>query len=247
MPKFFIKTNQINENEVKIVGEDVKHIVQVLRSKVGEELTLCDINTNLNYISTISQIHPDCIICKIEDCTKSVVESNIEVTLYQGLPKADKMEYIIQKNIELGIKEIVPVEMARCVVKLDDKTANKKIERWQKIAEAAAKQSGRDCIPEVKMPISPNELCDEIKKFDMVILAYENEKNITLKQELKKINNFEKLKIGIIIGPEGGLSEKEVEMFINAGAKVVTLGKRILRTETASIAIMSNIVYEYEM
>lgn len=247
MPKFFIKTNQINEDEIKIIGEDVKHIVQVLRSKVGEELTLCDINTNLNYISTISQIYSDCIICKIEDCTKSVVESNIEVTLFQGLPKADKMEYIIQKNIELGIKKIVPVEMTRCVVKLDNKTANKKIERWQKIAEAAAKQSGRDCIPEVKMPITPNELCNEIKQFDIVILAYENEKNITLKQELKRISDIDKLKIGIIIGPEGGLSEKEVEMFINAGAKVVTLGKRILRTETASIVIMSNIVYEYEM
>ena len=141
----------------------------------------------------------------------------------------------------------MPVEMVRCVVKLDSKKEGKKIERWQKIAESAAKQSGRDLIPTVEMPIDINNLCEKIKEFDAVILAYEEEKKNTLKNELKKLDGTKDLKIGIIIGPEGGMDKTEVEKLAKAGAKVVTLGKRILRTETASISIMSNIVYEFEL
>lgn len=247
MPKFFVKTNQIEENKIKIIGEDVKHINQVLRAKIGEELTICNLDTTLNYITTISQITPEYVMCDIQDCVKSFVESNVQVTIFQGLPKADKMEYIIQKNTELGAKQIVPVEMVRCVVKLDSKKEGKKIERWQKIAESAAKQSGRDLIPTVEMPIDINNLCEKIKEFDAVILAYEEEKENTLKNELKKLDETKDLKIGIIIGPEGGIDKTEVEKLAKAGAKVVTLGKRILRTETASITIMSNIVYEFEL
>lgn len=247
MPKFFIKTNQINDNEIKIIGEDVKHIAQVLRAKIGEELILCNVDNNTNYITAISEIHQEYIICHIEETLNSIAESKVEVTIFQGLPKADKMEYIIQKNIELGVKQIIPVTMSRCVVKLDEKTASKKVERWQKIAEASAKQSGREVIPQIYMPINITDLCKKIKEYDLVLLAYENEKNVTLKDELKKLNVENETKIGVIIGPEGGLDIKEVEMLINAGAKVITLGNRILRTETASIAIMSNIIYEYEM
>lgn len=247
MPKFFVKTNQIEENKIKIIGEDVKHINQVLRAKIGEELTICNLDTTLNYITTISQINPEYVMCDIQDCVKSFVESNVQVTIFQGLPKADKMEYIIQKNTELGAKQIVPVEMVRCVVKLDSKKEGKKIERWQKIAESAAKQSGREYIPTIEMPINISKVCEKIKDFDLVLLAYESEENITLKQELKKLENNNGLKIGVIIGPEGGIDYKEVEMLTKAGSKVITLGKRILRTETASVAIMSNIIYEYEM
>lgn len=247
MPKFFVKTNQINNDEIKITGEDVKHIAQVLRAKIGEKLTICNVDNNLNYITTISKISQDYILCHIEDCNKSFIESNIEVTIFQGLPKADKMEYIIQKNVELGVKQITPIIMSRCVAKLDEKTANKKIGRWQKIAESAAKQSGREYIPTIEMPINISKVCEKIKDFDLVLLAYESEENITLKQELKKLENNNGLKIGVIIGPEGGIDYKEVEMLTKAGSKVITLGKRILRTETASVAIMSNIIYEYEM
>lgn len=247
MPKFFIKANQINNDEIKIIGEDVKHISQVLRAKIGEELILCNADNNINYNAKITKINQDSILCHIENYNISFSESNIEVTIFQGIPKADKMEYIIQKNIELGVKQIVPVSMARSIVKLDEKATNKKIERWQKIAEAAAKQSGREYIPTVEMPISVIELCKKIKNFDLVLLAYENEQTITLKQELKKLQNNKRLKIGVIIGPEGGIDYKEVEMLTKAGTKVITLGKRILRTETASVAIMSNIIYEYEM
>lgn len=247
MPKFFVRTNQIDGNQIKIIGEDVKHITQVLRAKIGEEITICDIDTTLNYITTISQMTAEMVICSIIDCVKSFVESNIEVTIFQGLPKADKLEYIIQKNTELGAKEIVPVNMSRSVVKIDKKSEPKKIERWQKIAEAAAKQSGRDCIPKVEQVINISNLCDRIKHFDKVILAYENEEKNTLKKELKTLDGTKHVKIGIIVGPEGGIDKSEVDLLINAGAKVVTLGKRILRTETASITMMSNIIYEYEM
>ena len=247
MPKFFVKTNQIEENKIKIIDEDVKHINQVLRAKVGEELTICNLDTTLNYITTISQITPEYVMCDIQDCIKSFVESKVHVTIFQGLPKADKMEYIIQKSTELGAVKIVPVEMVRCVVKLDNKKEDKKIERWQKIAESAAKQSGRDLIPKVEMPININDLCKMIKDFDAVILAYEEEKENTLKNELKKLNKNESINIGVIIGPEGGIDKSEIEKLANAGAKVVTLGKRILRTATASLNIISNIMYEYEM
>ena len=247
MPKFFVKTNQIEGNRVKIIGEDVKHITQVLRTKKGEEIVVCDLDTSLNYITVLEQIQPNTLICKIIDCKKDVAESKIEVTIFQGLPKADKMEYMIQKNIELGAKAIIPVSMERCIVKLEEKKTHKKIERWQKIAEAAAKQSRRDFVPKIELPITVEKLCDRVKEFDLMLLAYENEQENTLKQELQKFQNPPTLKIGVIVGPEGGLDEKEVKKLVEAGAKAVTLGKRILRTETASIAIMSNIIYEFEM
>ena len=246
MPKFFVKTNQIEENRIKIIGEDVKHINQVLRAKIGEELTICNLDTTLNYITTISQITPEYVMCDIQDCVKSFVESNVQVTIFQGLPKADKMEYIIQKNTELGAKQIVPVEMVRCVVKLDSKKEGKKIERWQKIAESAAKQSGRDFIPKVENSINLQKLLNLIQKYDIVLLAYENEEKNTLKNVLKTLENKKNLKIGIIIGPEGGIDYKEVQKLLGAGAKTITLGKRILRTETVGLAMASIIMYELE-
>lgn len=247
MPKFFINSNQIQENKITILGEDVKHITQVLRAKPEETLTVCNREDGFNYFVNIETITPTSVLCKIVDCMKPFVEPPVDVTIFQGLPKADKMEYIIQKSVELGAKEIVPVTMSRCVVKLEEKSAIKKIERWRKIAESAAKQSGRDYIPKIQMPIKVQELSKRVNEFDLILLAYENEKENTLKQELKKIKLSQGLKIGVIVGPEGGLDLKEVEILVTQGAKKITLGKRILRTETASIMVMSNIIYEYEM
>ena len=133
MPKFFVKTNQINENKIKIIGEDVKHITQVLRSKVGEKLILCNIDTNINYLTNIEQIGLDFILCNILEQKQAVAEAKVEVSIFQGLPKADKLEYIIQKNTELGVKSIIPVVMKRCVTKWEEKDINKKIERMQKL------------------------------------------------------------------------------------------------------------------
>lgn len=247
MPKFFVKTNQIKESTIEIIGEDVKHILQVLRAKKGEELKLCDDSTGKNYRTIIKQIEPEKIVCHIVEETVSIAESKFNITLFQGMPKSDKLEYIIQKNIELGVKQIVPVAMKRCIVKWNEKEVNKKIERLQKIAISAAKQSGRDTIPTVEQPVTINNLSQIIKEFDLVLLAYEGEQNHTLKTVLKNTKAFEGMKIGIIIGPEGGVEKDEVELLEKAGAKVITLGKRILRTETAAIMVISNIIYEYEM
>ena len=157
------------------------------------------------------------------------------------------MEYIIQKTTELGVKHIYPVNLERCIVKIDKKDESKKITRWQKIAESAAKQSKRDFIPIVENIINIENICKNILKYDIILLAYENEESITIKQELQKINKNKELNIGVIVGPEGGFTEKEVSILINAGAKCVTLGKRILRTETAPLVILSDIVYEFEL
>ena len=160
------------------------------------------------------------------------------------------MELIIQKSVELGANAIIPVDMKRCVVKLDSKSEEKKIERWQKISESAAKQCGRNNIPEVKHLVNIKDICNLIKDYDVMIVAYENEKENTLKQELIKIkqeNNFNNLKIGIVIGPEGGLEENDVKLLKESGAKIITLGSRILRTETVALNMLSIIMYELEL
>lgn len=247
MQKFFIQENQINENKIKLVGEDVKHITQVLRAKKGEKMLICNKENGQSYLTTIEHIDADFVLCNIESKIETSTESKIEVSIFQGLPKADKMEYIIQKNTEIGVKKIIPVIMKRCIVKWDEKVAVKKIERWQKIIQSAAEQSKRDYIPKIEYPITIKELCQKISEFDLVLLAYEEEQKNTLKAELKKIKLADGIKIGMIIGPEGGIDKEEVNLLKEAGAKVITLGKRILRTETASIVIMSNIIYEYEV
>ena len=246
MPKFFITQNQINENEITLIGEDVKHIANVLRKDVGDKINICNITTSENFLCQLEKIDKEEIKCNIIQKLETETEPETEITIFQGLPKAEKMELIIQKCTELGAKTFVPVNMERCVVKLDNKAEDKKIERWQKIAETAAKQSGRDIIPKIENLINLQKVCNLIEKYDIVILAYENEEKYTLKQALNTVKGKDNLKIGIIIGPEGGIDSKEVEMLKNAGAITVTLGKRILRTETVGIAMTSIILYELD-
>lgn len=247
MRKFFVSSNQIVENEIKILGEDVNHIRNVLRLEKGEQIKICDKDLSKNYICEIFEISKEFINCKIIEETNLDAEGNVELTVFQGLPKADKMELIIQKCTELGASSFVPVEFSRSIVKLNEKDSYKKIERWQKIAEMAAKQSKRDLVPEIKNLININNLCTEIDNFDLVLLAFENEDKNSLKNELLKIKNTkDKIKIAVIIGPEGGIEEKEVDVLKNSGAKVVSLGKRILRTETAALCMASIIMYELE-
>ena len=246
MPKFFIKNEQIDNNKINIIGEDVNHIKNVLRLKIDDDIQICNLDTSINYTCGISKINNDSIECKILKEHKSICESNVHINIFQGLPKADKMELIIQKSVELGANEITPVEMKRCVVKLDEKSKKKKIERWQKISEVAAKQSGRDRVPEINNISNIKNICNLIDKYDIVLLAYENEKENTLKSELVKLKNKNDLKIGVIIGPEGGLEEQEVDLLEKAGAKVVTLGNRILRTETVALVVTGIIMYELE-
>lgn len=247
MSKFFVKENQIKNNIVKIIGQDVNHIKNVLRLNLEDQIKICNEDTSENYNCSIKQIEKDEIICEIKEKVTSQVESNVEITIFQGLPKADKMELIIQKSTELGASKFVPVALNRCIVKLSGKDAQKKIERWQKISEVAAKQCGRDLIPKIENIENIEEVKNQIPDFDLFFVAYEQEKNVYLKQVLQEVDkNKEKIKIAFLIGPEGGLEEKEVEQMKNAGAKVISLGNRILRTETVALSVTSIIMYELE-
>lgn len=251
MPKFFVESDSIKQNNINIGGKDVNHIKNVLRKKIDDEIIICDALKSKDYLCKISEFDEDKIICRIEEELETEVESNINVTIFQGLPKSDKMELIIQKSVELGVVEITPVEMKRCVVKLNEKEKSKKIERWQKISEVAAKQCGRSIIPQINNIISVQDICNLCDKYDIVLVAYENERKTTIKEELKRIkekyNENDIIKIAIIIGPEGGIDEEEITLLQEKGARTISLGKRILRTETASLNILSVITYELEM
>lgn len=188
----------------------------------------------------------DEIICDIIEKIESEAESNIDITIFQGLPKSEKMELIIQKSVELGVSAIVPTKLKRCVVKIDGKDEKKKIDRWQKISEVAAKQSGRDYIPDIMNVQDINNIISQINNYDIILVPYENENNNSFKteiQNLKKLNKFN-FRIGIVIGPEGGFDENEIKLLEEAGAKIVTLGKRILRTETVALTMTSILMYE---
>lgn len=245
MPKFFVKNNQINENVVSIIGTDVNHIANVLRLKVDDEIQVCNEDKGINYNTKIAEINKEFVKCNILEIKESNSEANVHINILQGLPKAEKMELIIQKCTELGVKEITPVEMERCIVKLDSKSESKKKERWQKIAEVAAKQSGRDKIPQINNVINIKNVCNILTNYDIVLVPYENEKNVTLKEVLAKLPKKD-LKIAIIIGPEGGFEEKEIQMLEQSNCKIVTLGNRILRTETVALNVLSIIMYELE-
>lgn len=247
MRKFFVKENQINNELITILDEDVNHIKNVLRLNVGENLQICDIDSSKNYICEILELTAKSVTCKILEEIQSIAEGNVELHIFQGLPKADKMELIIQKGTELGVSEFVPVSFKRSIVKISPKDEKKKIDRWNKISEVAAKQSKRDIIPKVRNVESIKNVCNEIKNYDIVLLAYELEENNYIKNELLKIKNTkENYKIAVIIGPEGGIEKEEVEVLENAGAKVISLGKRILRTETVALQVSSIIMYELE-
>ena len=225
----------------------MNHIKNVLRCQKGEHIEICNSETSKNYLCEINKIEKEEIECNILENLRSNVETDIKVTIFQGLPKADKMEYIIQKSVELGAYDITPVEMKRCIVKLNEKDKEKKIQRWQKIAEVAAKQCKRDIIPKINNITNVKLICNIIQNYDIILVAYEKEIERTLKSELKKIKEYNQKNIGIIIGPEGGLDEDDVKLLEESGAKVITLGNRILRTETVALNVLSNIMYELEI
>ena len=247
MRKFFINDENVVENKINILGTDVNHIKNVLRLKKDDEIQICNQETHENYICKILNIENNCIQTEILKKIEALAEGNIELHIFQGLPKADKMELIIQKGTELGVSKFIPVSFKRSIVKLSGKDEIKKIERWQKIAEVAAKQCHRDLVPEVKNIITVKNICHLISEYDIVLVAYEEELQNYIKNELLKIKNTkEKLKIAVVIGPEGGIEKEEVEILKEAGAKIISLGKRILRTETVALQTASIIMYELE-
>lgn len=247
MARFFVSPGQIGPASVSIFDGDVNHIRKVLRMKEGDELTVSD-GDGTDYFCRIRSISEEVVVCDIVDSWTSYVELPVKLYLFQGLPKADKMELIIQKAVELGAYEIVPVAMSRSIVKLDEKKAGKKTARWQGISESGAKQSGRAIIPEVKSPMSYKNALEYAKTLDAIIVPYEKADGIEVSRELiSKLCSDENIKsIGIFIGPEGGFAEKEIEQALEAGATPITLGRRILRTETAGLAVLSILMYQLE-
>lgn len=244
MYRFFVNENQILDDCISITGADVNHIKNVLRMKIGETVLVSDGNDR-EYTCTLQDISDEEVIAKIEDVDGPTRELPIKVTLFQALPKGDKMETIIQKMVELGAYEIVPVSTKRCIVKLDDKKAAAKVKRWNAIAESAAKQSKRGIIPQVTMPMSYKNGLKKAEEMDMVLIPYENAENMAHTREvISRIK--EGMNIGIFVGPEGGFATEEVEEAINSGAFDITLGRRILRTETAGMALMSVLMFENE-
>ncbi len=238
MPKFFVTEEQIKDKNIDITGQDVKHIKNVLRKAIGDEVTICNETNGKDYLCEISEFEDSKINCIIKEELETSVETNIKVTIIQGLPKADKMELIIQKSVELGVYEIIPIEMKRCIVKLNGKDANKKIERWQKISEVAAKQCGRNIIPKIKSVINVKNICNLLGEYDIVLVAYENEKEITIKQELKHIKEQYKdkeIKIAIIIGPEGGIAQEEIELLTRKWCKNNIIRKKNFKNRNSSI------------
>ena len=242
MPKFFVTQDKITENQIIIDTEDVAHISRVLRLGIGDHVTVCD-SQGTDYEAEIAEMEQKQIICSITEKRASESEPNIKVTLFQGLPKASKMEYIIQKTTELGISEIVPVKLSRCVVKIDNKKdEKKKLDRWQKISEAAAKQSGRGIVPQISEIMTLDEVIERSKEFDLFFVPYECEEQKTLKEVLLLKPDIKT--VGFIIGPEGGFDPTETEKLHESGIDTITLGKRILRTETAGEAVLAMTMYE---
>ncbi len=248
MPRFFIRANQIEENEnekiITIIGDDAHHISRSLRMAVGEKIEVCDMQKHV-YNCTLTAFTDTTVVARVDSEGKIDTEPKYEIKLYQALSKGDKMETIIQKSIECGACEIIPFSAERCVVRLEGKDKAKKLERYQKIAEGAAKQSGRGIIPRVEKILSYDEMLEDASKCDLVLFCYEGEGTRTLKDVLKNAQ-IEK-SIAVIIGSEGGFSLKEVSKAQKKGASLIGLGKRILRCETASPFALACIVYETEL
>ena len=244
MHHFFVSAEQIDSEYVYIKGSDVNHIKNVLRMKVSDELLVSN-GKDKDYCCQIESIEDNEIKARIMSTSFEGTELPCEIYLFQGLPKLDKMEMIIQKAVELGAKEIIPVATKRCVVKLDDKKQEAKIKRWQAISESAAKQSRRMIIPRVSPVMSFKEAIIYASKMELAVIPYENYKD--MKETGKILSGVEsKSKIAIFIGPEGGFEEGEIDFAMENGVKPICLGNRILRTETAGLAILSVLMFRIE-
>lgn len=244
MQHFFVTPSQVDDGLIYIEGSDVNHMKNVLRMRLGEEVAVSDGN-NRQYICQVQDYEEERAVLKIIEEKPVDTELPSHIYLFQGLPKQEKMELIVQKCVELGIYKVVPVAMKRCVVKLDTKKAAKKVERWNGIAESAAKQAGRGFVPEVMPLQSYPEALETAKKLDVILVPYELAEGM---EETKKILSSIRpgQSVGIFIGPEGGFEREEVERALEAGGQVVTLGKRILRTETAGLALLSVLMFHLE-
>ncbi len=244
MHQFFVEDENIGSEYITITGTDVNHIGNVLRMKTGEKIRVSN-GQGRDFFGTIDSISPEQVTVKITEEEAAGTELLNKIYLFQALPKGERMEYVIQKAVELGVYEIIPVSMKYCVVKLDDKKAKKKQERWQAIAESAAKQAKRSLIPKIKSVMNYKEAVAYAKQCEVCLVPYENERGMQATREaLDGIQTGKS--ISVIIGPEGGFSKEEID-YVREDMQVISLGKRILRTDTAAIAVMSMLMLEIEM
>ncbi len=240
-----MEEGQICGDRIVITGEDVNHIKNVLRMKIGEEIAVSNGVDGREYRCEVAQLLSDEVVCKLRFIKENDVELPAQVYLFQGLPKADKMELIIQKAVELGVYSVIPVATRRSIVKLDDKKAVAKQNRWQGIAEAAAKQSKRKIIPKIEKVMSFAEALEMAKELEVRLIPYELAEDMShTKEIIERIREGQK--IAIFIGPEGGFDETEIALASEVGVEPITLGKRILRTETAGMTVLAWLMYHLE-
>lgn len=247
MYQFFVEPGQIDVpgRSVVILGGDVNHIRNVLRMKPGEELNVSNGQDGREYRCAVAAFEEDRVLCELRFIKEDKVELPSRIYLFQALPKADKMELIIQKAVELGAYEVIPVAARRCVVKLDDRKAASRLARWQGIAEAAAKQSKRALVPEIKQVLSFAEAVEYAARMPVRLIPYELAEGMGRTREiLESVRPGED--IAVFIGPEGGFEASEIELAVKSGMEPITLGRRILRTETAGMAVLSWLVYRLE-
>lgn len=255
MYHFFVKPAQVSADTVEIRGGDVNHIKNVLRMKAGEEIAVSD-GFGHGYRCRVESFLNDRVTAAIVERREVSSELPSRIVLFQCLPKSDKMELIVQKAVELGASAVVPVASKRCVVKLDNKKAESKVRRWQSIAEGAAKQSGRAMVPEVKPVAGFAEALAQAEKLDRILFPYECADELlsgsgsgasAMDQTRRTVAGIERgQSVGVFIGPEGGFEKEEVTAALAAGARAVTLGKRILRTETAGLCLLSVLMFQLE-
>ena len=244
MQHFFVDASQVSEETIRIEGTDVNHMKNVLRMRIGEEVTVSD-GQGKEYLCQVRDFEEEQVQLKIVETKASDVELPSKIYLFQGLPKQEKMELIVQKCVELGIYAVVPVSMKRCVVKLDDKKAASKLTRWQGIAEAAAKQSKRGIIPQITKVMTFAQALEYSSTAQVRLVPYELAEGMDRTREIiEQIQPGQD--IAVFIGPEGGFDEAEIGKAIEAGMQPITLGKRILRTETAGMTVLSILMYHLE-
>lgn len=245
MYHFFADPSDIEGHDICLRGENYNHIKNVLRMKQGEVISVSDGVSKKEYRCHIEGYTVDTVLCRLDFIKEADTELPVRVYLFQSLPKADKMEFVIQKAVELGVYEIIPVVSKRCVVKLDKKKSAAKCSRWNTIAEAAAKQSTRHIVPKVHDLLGFNEALEYAQACDVRIIPYELADDFAAtKRMIDSLN--EGGSVAVFIGPEGGFAEEEIESAKKAGAVPVTLGRRILRTETAAMVVLSWLIYRFE-
>ena len=244
MYQFFVEDGQVKAGQVYITGTDVNHIRNVLRMRCGERVRISSAR-GINYLCSVAAFEGDTVVLDIVEENIGSTELPAKIYLFQGIPKGERMETVIEKAVELGVHEIIPVAMRYCVVKLDGKKAEKKVARWQEIARSAAKQSKRSMVPGIHSVMSFSEAADYAAKCGLRLVPYENEEGMAATGEalgaIKCVDS-----VSVFIGPEGGFAKEEIDA-LRESSKVISLGRRILRTDTASIVVLSMLMLELEM